>query len=321
MVNNVIEEWEMRGFNVKKIIQITLLIIVISIGFAFIVAKIQGINLLETSKEVTVSKGNGSINEIKEFEIAPISKVMVDTVSSDVNIILWKEDKIKVNFHGTASDLSRAPKLETSLSGDKLDISIKYPTKITSIFNFSLNTKLDLYIPEKYKKSMNIETISGEINIDKFEADNFNVSSTSGDVNINSIVANVTDFQSVSGTINIKSLLSKTNGFKTTSGDIKIEAVTGDISANSVSGSITAAYNTFNNEVAAETVSGDVDLILPQASEFVVDFSSTSGELDNDFSLVVKGKVEKRNIKGTVGNGKKTIRVETISGDADINKK
>ncbi|MBU3190100.1 DUF4097 domain-containing protein [Clostridium bowmanii] len=311
----------MSNFNVKKIIQITLLIIVISIGFAFIVAKIQGINLLEKSKQVTVSKGNGSINEIKEFDIVPISKVMVDTVSSDVNIILWKGDKIKVHFYGTASDLSRAPKLETSLSRDKLDISIKYPNQITSIFNFNLNTKLDLYIPEKYKKSMDIETVSGEINIDKLEADNFDVSSTSGDVNINSIVANITDFESVSGTINIKSLSAKANGFETTSGDIKIEAINGDISANSVSGSITASYNTFNNEVAAETVSGDVDLILPKTSEFMVDFSSTSGELDNDFHLVVKGKVEKQNIKGTVGNGKKTIRVETISGDAVINKK
>lgn len=309
----------MTDFNVKKIIRITFLIIVISIGFAFIVAKIQGIKLLETTKEVTVSKGSGSISEIKEFDIAPISKVMVDTVSTDVNVILWNGDKIKVHFHGTASEMSRAPKLETSLNGDKLDISIKYPNQITSIFNFSLNTKLDLYIPENYKKSMNIETVSGEINIDKLEADNFNASTTSGDVNINTIVANITDFESVSGAINIKALSSKRNEFETTSGDIKIETVTGDISADSVSGSITASYSVFNNEVEAETVSGDVDLSLPQASEFKVDFSSTSGELDNDFPLVVMGKVEKRNVKGIVGNGQKTIRVETISGDAGIN--
>ncbi|MBZ9689722.1 DUF4097 domain-containing protein [Clostridium estertheticum] len=311
----------MSNFNVKKIIQITLLIVVISIGFAFIVAKIQGRNLLTTAKEATVSMGSGSIDETKEFIIVPISKVMVDTVSSDVNIILSKEDKIVVHFHGTASEMSRAPKLETSLNGDILNISIKYPNKIMSIINFSLNTKLDLYIPEKYKKSMDIETVSGEIKIDKLEGDNFKANTISGDVSINSIVANITDFSSVSGTVDIKALSAKTNGFETTSGDIKIEAITGDIKANSVSGSIKASYSEFNNEVAAETVSGDVELILPQASEFKVDFSSTSGELDNTFPLVVIGKVEKRNIKGTVGNGQKTIRIETISGDAAISKK
>ncbi|MBU3144522.1 DUF4097 family beta strand repeat-containing protein [Clostridium sp. CF012] len=311
----------MRDFDVKKIIQITLLIVLITIGFAFIVAKIQGKNLLTTVKNVSVSKGSGSIDETREFDIVPISKVRVDTVSSDVNIILSKEDKIVVHFHGTASEMSRAPKLETSLNGDTLDISIKYPNQIMSIINFSLNTKLDLYIPEKYKKSMEIETVSGEINIDKLEADNFKANTTSGDVNINSLLADITDFSSVSGGIDIKVLSSKTNGFETTSGDIKVEAITGDIKANSVSGSITALYSEFNNEVAAETVSGDVELSLPQASEFKVDFSSTSGELDNDFPLVVIGKVEKRDIKGTVGNGQKSIRIETISGDAAINKK
>lgn len=311
----------MSNFNVKKIIQITLLIVVISVGFAFIVARIQGINLLTTAKDVSVKNGSGSIDETKEFNIAPISKVMVDTVSSEVNIIISKDDNIVVHFYGTASELSRAPKLEASLNGDTLDISIKYPNQITSIFNFSLDTKLDLYIPEKYKKSMDVETVSGKINIDKLEVDNFKANTTSGDVNIKSIVANITDFSSVSGAFDIKSLSAKTNEFETTSGDIKIEAISGDIIANSISGSITAAYSVFNNEVQTETVSGDVKLALPQASEFKVDFSSTSGELDNAFPLVVIGKVEKRNIKGTVGNGQKTIRIETISGEATINKK
>lgn len=311
----------MSNFNVKKIIQITLLIVVISIGFAFIVAKIQGVNLLTTAKDVSVKKGSGSIDETKEFNIAPISKIMVDTVSSEVNIILSKDDNIMVHFYGTASELSRAPKLEASLNGDTLNISIKYPNQITSIFNFSLDTKLDLYIPEKYKKSMDVETVSGKINIDKLEVDNFKVNTTSGDVNIKSIVANITNFNSVSGDFDIKSLSAKTNEFETTSGDIKIEAISGDIVANSISGSITAAYSVFNNEVQTETVSGDVELALPKASEFKVDFSSTSGELDNAFPLVVTGKVEKRNIKGTVGNGQKTIRIETISGEATINKK
>ena len=310
----------MSNFNVKKVIQITLLLVLISIGLALISAKIHGQSILKTQKELSVSKGKGNIDEIKEFDINNINKVMVNTVSSDVNIILSKDNNIKVHFHGTTSEISRAPKLETILNGDKLEILIKYP-KLMSIVSFNLNAKLDVYIPENYKKSMDIETVSGEVNIDKFAADNFKMYTTSGDVNINSIVASTTDFSSVSGTINIKELSSKSSDFETTSGDIKIETLTGDIKANSVSGSITAVYKEFNNEVKAETVSGDVNLSLPQASEFKVEFSSTSGELENDFPLVITGKVDKRDIKGTVGNGQKTIRIETTSGDAAINKR
>jgi lia operon protein LiaG len=321
MVNNVLEENEMNNFNVKKVSQIFLLAIVISIVFALIDAKIHGQNILKTDKEVSVSKGKGSIDETKEIDISSVSKVFVDTISSDVNVILSKDNTIKVHFYGTTSELSRAPKLETSLNGDKLDISIKYPKQIMSIINFNLNTKLDVYIPENYKKSISVETVSGEINMDKLEADNFSTHTTSGDININSLVASTTDFSSVSGTIDVKELLAKDSGFETTSGDIKIETITGDLEADSVSGSITALYKEFNNEVNAETVSGDVNLSLPQTSEFKVDFSSTSGELDNEFPLVISGKVEKRNVKGTVGNGQKTIKIETTSGDASINKR
>lgn len=311
----------MSNFNVKKVIQITLLLVLISIGFALIAAKIQGRSILVAENEVSVSNDKGTIDETQIFDIKAINSVLVDTVSSDVNIILSKEDTIKVHFHGTASEISRAPKLEASLSGDKLDISIKYPKQIMSLVNFRLNTKLDIYIPVNYKQSMEIETVSGKISIDKLKSENFTAHTTSGDVDINSLVANITDFSSVSGTIDIKALSSKTNGFKTTSGDIKIETITGDVKANSVSGSIKALYSEFNNEVKAETVSGDVEISLPQSSEFKVEFSSTSGELDNDFPLIVTGKVDKRNINGTVGNGQKTIRIETISGDAAINKR
>lgn len=311
----------MDNFNIKKVIKIAVLLVVISIGLSLISAKIHGTSIFEAYEASSTLNGKGNIDEIKEFNINSISKVFVDTVSSDVNIILSKDNTIKVHFHGTASEMSSAPKLETSLSGDKLEISIKYPKQIMSMFNFSLDTKLDVYIPEKYKKSMSIETVSGEVIIDKFEAENFKVHTTSGDVDINSIVANITDFNSVSGSINLKELSAKSNGFYTTSGDIKIEAITGDIKADTVSGSIIALYKEFNNDIDVETVSGDVDLSLPQASEFKVDFSTTSGELDNDFPIVITGKVDKRDVKGTVGNGKRTIKIETVSGDAAINRK
>jgi lia operon protein LiaG len=321
VVNNVTGESKMDNFNIKKTSKIALLLVVISIGFSLISAKIHGTSMFESYKGASSISGEGSIDEIKEFDINSISKVFVDTVSSDINIILSKDNNIKIHFHGTTSEMSGAPKLETSQSGDELEISIKYPKQIMSLFNFSLDTKLDIYIPESYKKSMSIETVSGEVSIDKVQTENFKVHTTSGDVDIKSLVANITDFNSVSGSINIKDLSSKSSGFKTTSGDIKIEAITGDIKARSVSGSIKALYKEFNNDIDAETVSGDVDLNLPQDSQFKVDFSTTSGELDNDFPIVMTGKVDKRDIKGTVGNGEKTIRIKTVSGDAAINKK
>ncbi len=311
----------MSNFNVKKAVQIFLLAIIISIVFAVIDARIHGQDILKADKAVSVSKGKGSIDEIKEFNISDINKVLINTVSSDINVILSKDNNIKVHFHGTTSDLSKAPKLETSLSGDKLDISIKYPKQFMSMGFFSLSTKLDVYIPENYKKPITIETVSGKVDIDKLETDNFKAHTTSGNVKINSIVSNIINVSSVSGTIDIKDISAKRNIFKTTSGNIKIEKITGDIKANSISGRITALYKEFDNDVEARTVSGNVKLSLPKNSQFKLEFSTTSGKLDNEFPLVITGKIEKRNVKGIVGDGEKTIRIGTVSGDADINKK
>ena len=311
----------MNNSEVKRIIKVTLLIIVIAVGFALLSAKINGGSILNADKEVSVLTGKGNIDEMKEFDMSSINNIFVDTVSSDVNIILSKDNNIKVHFYGTASEMSKAPKLEANLNGDKLNISIKHSKQIMSIVNFNLNTKLDVYIPENYKKSIDIETVSGEVSMDELQFDGFKIHTVSGDVDINSIIASVTDFGSVSGSIDIKAISSKSNGFETTSGDVKIDSITGDIKAKSVSGSVTAIYKEFNNDIQAETVSGDVKLSLPQDSAFNIDFSTMSGDLDNEFPLLVTGKIEKRNIKGTVGNGQKTIRVETVSGDAALNKK
>ncbi len=108
----------MNNFNIKKFIQILVIVTIISFGFSLIAAKIQGQNIFKPNKDTAVIKGKGNIDEIKEFDIKAINKVFVNTVSSDVNIIVSKDNNIKAHFHGTTSDMSRAPKLEASLSGE-----------------------------------------------------------------------------------------------------------------------------------------------------------------------------------------------------------
>lgn len=311
----------MNNFNVKKVVIVLASVALISLGLVLIGGKVQGQKIFKDNNEIVSIKGQGNIDETKEVDAKDIKKINIDTVSSYVNIILTKDNKVKAHFYGSTFDKNKAPKLGAKLSGSNLDITIKHSKQFIFLGNFNLNTKLDIYIPESYKNDIVVETVSGEINIDKFEVNNFNASTTSGDIKIISLTANKTNFDSISGTIDIKSLIAKNSDFETTSGHIKIEVVTGDIKAESVSGNIKIAYKDFNNDVSAETVSGDVELTMPEGSEFKIDFSTIVGDLDNQFSLVIQGKTDKKNIKGIVGNGEKTIEIETTSGDASINKR
>ncbi|MGH4123921.1 MAG: DUF4097 family beta strand repeat-containing protein [Clostridium sp.] len=314
----------MKEFNEKKIIKGLIIIVMCSIilgGIGYVLEYKLGI--IKSGNEIAQVNTNSSsdkfnINTTKEFSKENIKTINVETVSTDVNIITTKEDKIKVHFYGNTKSKKTVAYLETNLNEDNLDILIKYPVFMLSL-NGSMKAKLDIYIPERYKNNLKIDTTSGDAIIGNLQLDKFKFDTTSGDAKINVLTTNETIFDSTSGEVNVKSLLSKKNEFDTTSGDIKIENITGDILGESVSGSFKFNYKDFGNDINIDTTSGDVELKLPKKSEFKLDFDSTSGDLKNDFPITVTGEADKHEIKGTVGNGNKTIKIDTTSGNVTIN--
>lgn len=313
----------MRKFNEKKIIKWLIIIVICSIllgGIGYVLEYKLGI--IKSNNDITQgnSKSNNKFNidATKEFSKGNIKTINVETVSTDVNIITTKEDKIKVKFYGSTNSKKTAPYLEVNANGENLDVLIKYPVVI-SIVNGDVKTKLDIYIPESYKNNLKIDTTSGDAIIGSLQLDKFKFDTTSGDAKINSLTANETIFDGTSGEVNVKSLLSKKNEFDTTSGDTKIENITGDILGGSVSGSFKFNYKDFENDISIDTTSGDVELKLPKKSEFKLDFDSSSGDLKNEFPITVTEEVDKHEIKGIVGNGNKTIKIDTTSGNATIN--
>ncbi|MBZ9607716.1 DUF4097 domain-containing protein [Clostridium estertheticum] len=313
----------MRKFNEEKVIKWLIIVVMCSIilgGVGYVLEYKVGI--IKSNNDIiqgnSTSNDKFNIDATKEFSKGNIKTINVGTVSTDVNIITTKEDKIKVHFYGNSNSKKSAPHLEANLNGDDLDVLIKYPGKI---FGININTKinLDIYVPENYKKDLKINTTSGNAIIGNVQLDKFRFDTVSGDAKINLLTANETIFEGTSGKVNVKSLLSKKNGFKTTSGDTKIGNVTGDILGKSVSGCFKFDYKNFDNGINIDTISGDVELKLPKKSEFKLDFDSTSGNLKNDFPITVTGEADKHEIKGTVGNGNKTIKINTTSGNSIIN--
>lgn len=314
----------MREFNEKKIIKGLIIIVICSMilgGISYVLEHKFGI--VKSGNEIVQennnsSNGKSNMDTTKEFSKGNIKTINVETVSTDVNIITTKEDKIKVHFYGNTNSKKASPYLEAFANGDDLDILIKYPVNI-SFMNINTKINLDIYIPENYKNSLQIKTTSGDAVIGDLQLDKFGFDTTSGDAKINSLTVNETKFEGTSGELNIKSLLSTKNEFNTTSGDTAIENITGDILGESVSGSFKFDYKDFDNNINIDTTSGDVELKLPKKSEFKLDFDSTSGDLKNDFPITVSGEADKHEIKGTVGNGNKIIKINTTSGNATIN--
>ncbi len=236
------------------------------------------------------------IYESKSYPTDTINNIDVKAVSSDINIIPVKSDDINISFLGSITH-KKIPKLIASRVGDKLMIEIKHPVVFFNFGGFQ-ETKLDIEIPEGYNDKLKIGTVSGDISLRRLDLDRLYMDVVSGD-------------------ILAESLTSKSIVIDSTSGDIKLDAFSGELSANTVSGDVAVSYPESDDDIDIETVSGDISMKMLKDSGFMLDFETISGEVDNQFSIEVE-RSGRNGLHGKVGDGRYGVNVNTISGDLDI---
>ena len=66
-------------------------------------------------------------------------------------------------------------------------------------------------------------------------------------------------------------------------------------------------------EVGIDSGSGEITLTFPSASGATVDLESSSGDISSDFEITTT-RIERDTLRGTFGDGKGRIAVETGSG-------
>lgn len=143
-----------------------------------------------------------------------------------------------------------------------------------------------------------LTTTSGDIEVDAGSVAGANISTTSGSVEING-AADALVIQTVSGDISVSNTRSAALKLATTSGDIEYH---GNLDAEA--------------DHSISTISGDVDLVLPEGAALQVDASSVSGSLETDFP--VTGTTAERSLSGTIGAGGPRLAITTTSGDVAI---
>jgi len=120
---------------------------------------------------------------------------------------------------------------------------------------------------------------------------------------------------SVSGSILIEDLKARKTEVNNVSGRIEIENCEGKLKTGNVSGRTVISLDKLKNNITAESVSGKIEINLPEESDFTADFETVSGSVKADFEK--HGKKE-----GTISNGSRTydLQFETVSGSIEVNK-
>ena len=146
---------------------------------------------------------------------------------------------------------------------------------------------------------LDVGSISGDVMLEDGKIDGATVSTTSGEVQLDG-VAGALKLTSVSGDIHVREARDGQLDLSTTSGEIEYQGGLASASANTL-----------------DSISGNVNLRLPENSDFRLDASTVSGDLSSEFELH-NGETARRSLSGVAGDGSATLTIGTTSGDIDI---
>lgn len=227
------------------------------------------------------------------------NQIIINVISADITMIT--EEREDMSVHYIKCNPSDKDKFQLIVEEDSKKIMISEKKIENKIFGFDNIGKRELLIrmPRKYKESLSIKTVSGDLEMNYLDSDSFRYASVSGDLTADIIY-------------------SANTMIKTTSGDCEIGLFRGHMMFSSVSGDIELKYEKLDSDFTMKSVSGDAEISLPKNSEFEVITKTVSGDLNCEFPLVMTDSQKRGKRRGWTGSDKHKLRASTTSGDLSI---
>jgi DUF4097 and DUF4098 domain-containing protein YvlB len=261
--------------------------------------------------------------------------VEVENLKGRIQVRVWDRNEVRIS--GSLGD--GVEKLVVEGDRDHLVVRVQYPRR-SSGWSDRNTEPTDLRLDVPLQADLDIEGVSADIDVVGTAAHSLEASSVSGTV----VVAGAprsADIESVSGDLRA-TLNSSDVNVESVSGDITLggrldgevhaESVSGDIAIDTkgerlsrlqtgtVSGDVHArAALSDGANVKSESVSGEITLVLPKSTSARVDGETFSGDLRIPGAEVHRPKYGPgASVEHRYGSGSANIRIESFSGDAEI---
>ena len=162
--------------------------------------------------------------------------------------------------------------------------------------------------------SLTIDVGSGGADVRDIDVDRLSIDAGSGGVRLTDVTATSCSIDSGSGGVNGDHALCKDFSIDAGSGGVRLLDVRATkLRVDAGSGSVQLTMRDSPNDVQIESGSGGVTLGLPATLSARVEIDAGSGGVESDFPLRAD-RVERHHLRGTIGDGKGRIRIETGSG-------
>ncbi|WP_221032494.1 DUF4097 family beta strand repeat-containing protein [Actomonas aquatica] len=150
----------------------------------------------------------------------------------------------------------------------------------------------------------------------------FNWGNVNGSVNVTlHVPATVTvkEVSTVNGDVRISGLTGRTHA-STVNGGLEAYNLAGATHMSTVNGGIRAEFTHVDPDARLEfsTVNGGIRLSLPADAGVHVSASVVNGHVEADLPITMKGRIGKKSINGTIGDGSASLKASTVNGSIRI---
>lgn len=244
--------------------------------------------------ETSVSLYIPESGEKDSFAASEISEIEIEWASGNIRILPGTDDRITVAEDGV-SDTKYAMVLKQK--GSKLTIAF-CEEDMSSYLGLnslkSLDKDLTITVPIDYVcESLEIDCASASVEIQNL---------TLGEV----------DFDGANGTCEFRNCTVQELNIDTASGDVRFSGTLDILDCDAASASVYAVLDNIPKRVAMDSMSGDLDLTLPENAGFTVTLDAMNSKFDSDFTTTLK------NGSYVCGDGACRITMDAMSGDVII---
>lgn len=225
------------------------------------------------------------------FDASEVKKLHIEWVSG--NVTLKTADQHNVTFR---VDGDSALPFSYQLSGNELDL--RYPAD-NALWKPAWGSKnLTITVPQSwYAREIRIEVSSAVVEVDGLSTEELKLDTTSGPITASGLCCD----QIVASTV---------------SGSVILEGTAEELKLDTTSGRCQAELDERVREIELDSVSGELELILPESLGFEAEVDTVSGSFRSDIPTTASSKGVY-----TCGNGECGISVDTVSGSITIQKK
>ena len=225
------------------------------------------------------------------FDASEVKKLHIEWVSG--NVTLKTADQHNITFR---VDGDSALPFSYQLSGNELDL--RYPAD-NALWKPAWGSKnLTVTVPQSwYARETNIDVVSAVVEVDGLSTEELKLDTTSGPINASGLCCD----QIVASTV---------------SGNVILEGTAEELKLDTTSGRCQAELDERVREIELDSVSGELELILPESLGFEAEVDTVSGSFRSDIPTTASSKGVY-----TCGNGECGISVDTVSGSITIQKK